>query len=135
MFEDNNATQGGNIMNCSRCGRTISEADAFNHQGRPVCEDCMMDLGLSKKDCDPWATYVETADRKRHGIKGAENLSEMEQKIYEFVKAKGKTTREEVMQNFGLSEGDARQQLLPLMHSELVKERSEGSRQYLVAVG
>jgi hypothetical protein len=39
------------------------------------------------------------------------------------------------MQKFGLSEGDAWQQILPLMHSELVKERGEGGKLYLVAVG
>ncbi len=94
-----------------------------------------MDIGLSIKECDPWATYVDTGARKRHGQTGAAGLTETEAKIYEFVKNQGKATRQEVMKHLGLSELDLKAQLLPLMHSELIKEHSEGGRMYLIPIG
>ena len=122
-------------MKCSRCNREISEDQRYVHQGKVLCEDCLMDIGLSIKECDPWATYVDTHTRERMGLKGAEGLTEMEKKVYEFVKSKGKATREEVMEKFSLSELDLKAQLITLMHSELVKEHSEGDQMYLIPIG
>jgi len=122
-------------MKCSRCSREISEDQSYVHQGKVLCEDCLMDIGLSIKECDPWATYVDTHTRERMGLKGAEGLTEMEKKVYEFVKSKGKATREEVMEKFSLSELDLKAQLITLMHSELVKEHSEGDQMYLIPIG
>jgi late competence protein required for DNA uptake (superfamily II DNA/RNA helicase) len=121
-------------MKCGRCGKELTENQSYVYQGKVMCEDCLMDVGLSLKECDPWATYVDTSARKRHGLTGAAGLTEMQAKVYDFIKAKGKVTREEVMKNFGLSEADLKAQLLILMHAELVKERSERSRMYLVPI-
>ncbi len=121
-------------MNCSRCNRELSENQSYVHQGKIFCEDCLMDIGLSTKECDPWATYVETAGRLRHGEKGAAGLTDSEAKIYEFVKSRGRATRQEIMENLKLSELDLKLQLQPLMHSELIKERSEDGGQYLVSI-
>ncbi len=122
-------------MNCSRCNRELSENQRYVYQGKVFCEDCLMEIGLSIKECDPWATYTDTSARKRHGQTGAAGLTEMEARVYEFVKSKGRATREEVMKNLGLSDSDLKAQLVPLMHSELVKERSEGNRMYLIPIG
>ena len=94
-----------------------------------------MDIGLSIKECDPWATYVDTHTRERLGLKGTEGLTEMESKVYDFVKSKGRATREEVMEKLSLSELDLKAQLIALMHSELVKEHSEGDKMYLIPIG
>jgi len=91
-----------------------------------------MEIGLSTRECDPWATYSDALTRK---LKGHTDLTETETKIYEFVKSKGRATRAEVMEGLGMSELDLRNQLIPLMHSELIKERSEGDNQYLVPIG
>ncbi len=122
-------------MNCSRCNRELSENQSYVHQGKIFCEDCLMDIGLSIKQCDPWATFVDTSARKRHGERGADGLTEIEAKIYEFVKSQGRATRQEVMKHFSLSELDLKAQLLPLMHSELLKEHSEGDQMYLIPIG
>ena len=122
-------------MNCSRCNRELSENQSYVHQGKIFCEDCLMDIGLSIKECDPWATYVDTSARKRHGERGTAGLTETEAKIYEFVKSRGRATRQEIMEYFKLSELDLKLQLQPLMHSELIKERSEKGHQYLVPIG
>jgi hypothetical protein len=122
------------MIQCSRCHRELTEAQSYVNQGKVYCEDCLMDIGLSIKECDPWASYVDTAGRKRHGETGAAGMSEIETKIYEYIKGKGRTTRQEVMQNFSLSDEDLKLQLLPMMHSELIKERAEDGNLYLVTI-
>jgi predicted HTH transcriptional regulator len=90
-----------------------------------------MDAGLHPKGCDPWATYSATRTRE---LKGTEGLTELQKKVYEFVKSQGRVTREEVMANFGFSEAEMDAQVTSLMHSELVKEHSEGDQFYLIPV-
>jgi hypothetical protein len=121
-------------MQCSRCQRELTEVQSCVNRGKVYCEDCLMDIGLTVQECDPWATYIDTSGRKRHGEKGAAGMTELETQIYEYVKKRGQATRQEVMKDFGLSEKDLSLQLLPLMHAELVKERAEGGQQYLVAI-
>ena len=121
-------------MICSRCGREITEEQAYVHQHNVFCEDCLMDIGLTIKECDPWSTYVDTRTRERAGLTGAEGLSETEQKVYEFIKSQGRATRAEVMANLALSEVDLKSQLVSLMHSDLIKELGEGDEMYLIPV-
>ncbi len=122
-------------MNCSRCNRELTEAQSYVNKGKIFCEDCLMDIGLSTRECDPWATYVDTSARKRHGEIGAAGLTEAETKIYEFIRDKRRVTRQEVMKKFRLSEAELAAELLPLMHSELIKERGEGGQLYLIPIG
>lgn len=121
-------------MKCSRCHRELPEEQSYVHQGKIFCEDCLMDIGLSSKQCDPWSTYIDTSARKRHGEKGAAGLTEIETKVYEFVKTRGRATRQEVMKSLNLSELDLKFQLIPLMHSDLIKEHSEGGEMYLIPI-
>jgi hypothetical protein len=121
-------------MQCSRCQRELTEVQSYVNKGKIYCEDCLMDIGLTVQECDPWATNIDTSGRKRHGEKGAAGMTELETQIYEYVKKRGQATRQEVMKDSGLSEKDLSLPLLPLMHAELVKERAEGGQQYLVAI-
>ncbi len=122
-------------MKCNKCGREISEDESHSHQGQTLCDDCYMNVMLSQdKACNPWATYLSTQTREHAGQKGIEGLTEMEKKIYEFVKSQGRATREEVMAKFSLSAPDLDPQLKVLMHSELIKEHSEGDTMYLIPI-
>ncbi|MBI2287870.1 MAG: hypothetical protein HYU83_02630 [Chloroflexi bacterium] len=119
-------------MKCSRCGREISEQQSYVYKDKVFCEDCLMDIGLSSKDCDPWATYVDTHTRASLGLEGTDGLTETEKKVYEFVKRQGRATRQQVMRHLGLSEPELNAQLTPLLHADLVKERSESGKMYLI---
>ena len=119
-------------MKCSRCSREISDDKTYAYQGKPFCDDCLMEVGLHAGKCEPWATYLAT--KERVGMKGTEGLADLQKKVYEFIKDKGKTTREEVKKYFNLSEAEMDAQLTPLMYSELVKERGEGDNLYLIPV-
>jgi len=122
-------------MNCSRCSRELAESERYVYSGKVYCEDCLMTIGLTAKECDPWATYVETSDRKRHGDTGADSLNEIQSKIYNYVKSKRKVSQSEVMKHVGLEEDDFILQIRPIMHSELVKEITEAGVEYLVPIG
>ncbi|MFH1032628.1 MAG: hypothetical protein V1767_08730 [Chloroflexota bacterium] len=119
-------------MNCNRCNRELTENESYVYQSKVFCESCLMDVGLSIKECDPWATYIDTSARKRHGETGAAGLSETQAKIYDFVKSQGRVSRGDVMKNLSLSEIDLKAELIPLMHSDLVKEIGKGSEMYLI---
>jgi hypothetical protein len=119
-------------MQCGRCHREITEDQTYVHQGKTFCDGCLMDIGLSIKECDPWATYVDTRARNRAGLKGTDGLTDMEAQVYSLVKSRGRISREEVMEHLGLSDTDLTFQLVPLMHSDLVKEVGEGDRMFLI---
>jgi hypothetical protein len=118
-------------MKCSRCGRELSEEQVYAYQGKPYCDDCLMETGLHAGRCEPWASYLAT---KELGGKGAEALTGLQKQIYEYIKNKGKATRAEVSKNLKLSEAEIDVQLTPLMFSELVKERSEKGQTHLITV-
>jgi recombinational DNA repair protein (RecF pathway) len=119
-------------LKCSRCGREVSKDDSYQHLGEILCEDCYIDIRSPAKACDPWAVYAATRSRENLGLKGAEGLTELQKAIYEFVSGKGKVTREQLMENLGLTEAELQTQLATLRHCELVKGHKEDDRVYLV---
>ncbi len=121
-------------MKCDRCSREIAEGEGFSHQGKVLCEDCYMEVGLHPKGCEPWATYIATHTPGGSGTKGGQVLTDLQKKVHEFVKSKGKVPREEAMANFKLSEADMDAQMTALFHSELVKELREGDKVYLISI-
>ncbi|MDP2920105.1 MAG: hypothetical protein Q8O43_07810 [Dehalococcoidia bacterium] len=121
-------------MQCSRCHKEITEQQSYVNKGKVYCEDCLMDIGLNKGECDPWATYVDNRTRVQAGQTGTDGLTELEKQVYEFVKTRGKVTRAEVVQELKLTQAELNAQLMPLLHADIIKEKSEGGKQYLVAL-
>ncbi len=121
-------------MECHRCHRQLSEEQAYVYQGRVFCEDCLMDTGLSMRECDPWATYVDKRSRVQPGMKAAESLTEPERELYEFIRARGRVSRQEVIDGLGISETELKVQLVPLMHGDLVKEVGQQGELFLIPV-
>ena len=58
----------------------------------------------------------------------------MQKAIYEFVRRKGKVTKEEIMEAFILAEPEMQTQLATLRHCELIKGYKEVDKVYLVPV-
>jgi hypothetical protein len=117
-------------VRCERCDREISEK--YEYLGQTLCEDCYIDVRYPPKACDPWAVYSATRSRQTLGLKETEGLTDMQKQICEFVMGKGKVTREDVMKNFNLTEGELQAQVAVLRHCELIKGRKEGDRVFLV---
>ncbi len=122
-------------MKCDRCGKEIKEGDSYTHRGEILCEDCYLDIRLEVKSCDPWAVYSATRAREGANLKGTEGLTQVQKEIYEFVKQRGKVTREEVGESFSLLEPELQKELATLRHCELVKGYKEDGRVYLIPYG
>lgn len=52
---------------CDKCDREFKEEEARMypgkirvHKGVVICEDCLLDMGVSLDETDPWSTYVQT---------------------------------------------------------------------------
>ena len=120
------------IVKCNRCGREVPLDNSYQHLGETLCEDCYIDVRYPAKACDPLAVYSATRSRESAGLEGTEGLTEQQKIIYEFVKEKGKVTREEILVNFNLKDAELQTNLATLRHCELVKGRKEGNCVYLV---
>jgi len=119
-------------VKCDRCGREVSMDDSYQHLGKTLCEDCYIDIRYPAKACDPWAVYSATRSRETLGLKGTKGLTDLQQVIYEFIKGKGKVTREELIKNCELTEAELQTQLAILRHCEMIKGSKEDGRIYLV---
>ena len=47
-------------MKCKRCNCQITEKQGYSYGGKVYCENCLMDIGLKNRQCDPWASYIST---------------------------------------------------------------------------
>ena len=121
-------------MKCERCGREFVEDEGFVYQGKRICEECYMELGLHPKEGEPGGTYLATHTPGGAGPRGQQGLTETQEKVYQFIKGKGKVARDEVVKHFGFSEADIDAQLAALFHSEMVKEVHEQGKVYLVSI-
>jgi len=119
-------------MRCDRCGREILEGESYTYRGEKLCEDCYLAMRLGVKACDPWAIHLATRFRESSGLKGTEGLTGLQKAIYEFVKSKGRATREEVRKRFSLPEPEMQRQLAILRHCELVGGHKEDGKVYLI---
>jgi hypothetical protein len=119
-------------MKCNRCGREIPGGESYTYRGETLCEDCYLDIRLGVKACDPWAVHSATRFRESSGLKGTEGLTDLQKEIYEFVKSKGRATREEVRKKFSLPELEMQRQLAILRQCELVRGHKEDGELYLM---
>jgi len=119
-------------MRCDRCGREILEGESYTYRGEKLCEDCYLAMRLGVKAWDPWAIHSATRFRQSSGLKEIEGLTGLQKAIYEFVKSKGRATREEVRKRFSLPEPEMQRQLAILRHCELVGGHKEDGKVYLI---
>ena len=117
-------------MNCSKCGKAITQDQSYVNKGKVYCEDCLMDVGLTMKECDPWATYVDKRTQKLATNSVA--LSDQEKKVLEFVRSKGKATRQDVAKSLKLTASELQVNLVPLLHYDMLKEISDKKKMYLI---
>lgn len=119
-------------VKCDRCGRELSADDSYQYLGKALCEDCYIDIRYPARACDPWAVYSATRSRETLGLKGTAGLTELQQAIYDFIRGRGKVTREQIIENLELTDAELQRQLATLRHCELVKGHKEGKSIYVV---
>ncbi|MEM3486567.1 MAG: hypothetical protein QXI12_13220 [Candidatus Methanomethyliaceae archaeon] len=120
------------MMICSRCGNVI-EDDAYDYYGQKVCESCYMYLLSPPKSCDPTAVATAISSRRQAGQSGAEGLTQVQRRILEIIKEKGKVTREELNAILQLPATDIERQLAVLRHCELVRGVKENNKVFLTS--
>ncbi len=101
---------------CNRCGRPIVPEDTYTWGGDQLCEDCYLDRVATPKTCDPWAVYTATRTMHHHG-----SLTPIQQRIYDFIKAHGPSSEEEICRTLSLSATDFRTAFSTMRHMELLR--------------
>jgi len=110
----------GNMpFKCSRCGKTLEKHQCYEHQEKVFCEDCYMDILSPPKACDPWA--VHSAQTFLKGKDKLSTLTPLQLKIVDYIRGKGETTMEEMMENLRLTEKEIRREFAVLRHMEILK--------------
>jgi hypothetical protein len=103
---------------CARCKAALEPSEAREHLGQILCEDCYLDAMSPTVVCDPWA--VHTA-KSLKDLPGGQNLTPLQQKLYDLVKARGEVPMLEAAAHLGLSEADLRREFAPLRHMEKLR--------------
>jgi hypothetical protein len=118
-------------MICAKCREEIPAGDEMQLHGQTVCEDCFIIAVQPPKTCDVAAVQSAVTHRKQAGQTGTEGLTELQKKIYEFVKEKGKVTRPEIAERFDLKDWELERNFAVLRHCELLKGTKEGKTIYI----
>jgi len=78
-----------------------------------------MDILSPPKACDPWA--VHSAQTFLRGKDKLSTLTPLQLKIVDYIREKGETTMEEMMENLRLTEKEIRREFAVLRHMEILK--------------
>ncbi|MHC1582313.1 MAG: hypothetical protein ACXQT5_04895 [Candidatus Syntropharchaeia archaeon] len=119
-------------MKCARCGTEIDEEDTYELGKEKVCEDCFLDTQMPQHPCDPIAQSAADRLSEIFGEIKPDELLEEQRRVYEFIKEKGKVTPAEILNRFGMREGDLRQIFIVLRRLRLAKGRNIGGKIYYV---
>jgi len=120
-------------MKCDICKKEITEIEAVEQGKKTLCEDCYIEENFKvPQPCDPSAVRTAVKTREMLGQTGTDGLLPHQKEIYEFIKAKGKATHQELMEEFNLSPKGLQKELAILRHCELVKGTKEGDTIYML---
>lgn len=108
-------------MICDMCKDEIPEGDEYQHMGKTLCEDCYIEVIEPPRTCDVTAVYSAKLARKLAGQEGTEGLTELQQDIYNYIKAEGPVTHEQIMKKFQLAKWQLEKNFATLRHCELVR--------------
>ena len=109
------------MLKCERCGTEVEDEDSYVLRDERVCEDCYFDSAMPQHPCDPIAQSGVDKFSEAFGEVKPEDLPEEQRKVYEFIKEKGKVTSMEVLQKFGMRQGEFTQILIVLRRFKLAK--------------
>jgi len=85
-----------------------------------------MDILSPLKACDPWA--VHSAHTFLKGKDKLSTLTPLQTKIVDYIRGKGETPIEEIMENLNLAEEILRREFAVLRHMEILKATKKGDK-------
>ena len=63
------------VVKCEECDREFSHDEAIEypgkvhvHKGKVMCADCLIDMGVSLDETDPYMTYIKTRTDLETGV-------------------------------------------------------------------
>ncbi|MFC1900987.1 hypothetical protein ACFLYN_05280 [Chloroflexota bacterium] len=63
------------VVKCEKCDLEFSQDEAIEypgkvhvHKGKVMCADCLIDMGVSLDETDPYMTYVKTRTDLETGV-------------------------------------------------------------------
>ena len=113
-----------------RCDKRIEKSQCYEHQGKPFCEDCYMDILSPPKACDPWA--VHSAQTFLKGKDKLSSLTPLQLKIVEFIRGKGDVAMEEIVTNLDLNEEEFRREFAVLRHMGVLRATKKREKLFYV---
>jgi predicted HTH transcriptional regulator len=119
-------------LNCHRCQESIPAGEECRYLSQVLCEDCYIEAVDQAKTCDVAAVHAAKRHRAALGQQGTEGLTELQRRICDFVRERGKTTRAEIAREFGLADRDVERQFAVLRHCEVLKGAKEGDQIFIV---
>jgi hypothetical protein len=84
--------------------------------------------------CDVGAVHAAKASRELQGQTGTQGLAPLQIKMYDYIKEKGKATREETAEYMNIPWEDLETQFTVLRHCELMRAFKEGDKVYLAVM-
>jgi hypothetical protein len=113
--------------NCQSCGCKVMREENYVLNCRTLCEGCYLEESHPIRTCDPWPAY----SAKRLST-SEERLIDLQKAIYNYIKYKGKVTKQELADKFSLSHVKIENQLAILRHLDLTKAKKEGEKAFIV---
>lgn len=119
-------------MYCERCGEPFIDDEKYSYRGKNLCEDCYVEALEPPRNCDVAAVHSAKRHREMAGQSGVEGLTDLQKQVYEYIKSRGKATKQELLNHFKLPEWEIEKQFAILRHCELLKGRKEENKIYIV---
>lgn len=106
-------------MLCTKCNNEIPEGEQCLHRNQLLCEDCYLERLEPPRTCDVAAVHSAKLFRKMAGQEGTDGLTELQKSIYDYIKAEGPVTAEQIMNKFSLTKLQLERNFAILRHCEL----------------
>jgi len=97
-----------------------------------LCKDCYIAAVAPPKPCDVAAVHSAKAHRAAAGQTGTNGLTQLQKDMYNYIKSKGKATKQEWCEKFILSPLELDRQIAVLRHCEVLKANKIDSVIYIV---
>lgn len=118
-------------MKCDICLDEVEQEEITKYYGKNLCEDCYIGELGRPKTCDPMAVSSAKKSRARMGQVGDDGLTELQKKIYNYVKDNEKVEKSILAEILSIPQGELETQFAVLRHCELLKGQKIDNKIYI----
>lgn len=118
-------------MKCDMCRHEVEEDEIKKYYGKSLCEDCYIALLHRPKTCDPMAVSSAKKSRQQLGHVGDEGLTDLQKKIYNYVKDHVKVKKDSLAELLDIPPWEIETQFAVLRHCELLKGQKINNSIYI----